>query len=320
MSTAAGAGNLYPKYATRNPAARGLVARFRGALDQLLDLAAPASILDVGCGEGVLAAAWRESTRRWARRRRGRRGRGLRAEWARRERAGLELRAIAPAPPLPFPDDSFDLVAAVEVLEHVADPDALLAELARVARGHVLVSVPREPLWRALNIARGAHWASLGNTPGHVHHFSRRSLERLAAGRGRVLAVRTPLPWTTAAGSGRAGGGHDRAVGRRRVGRAEHAEPATNSVAPASAQRPAGDRVDPAVDREREPGPAAGRGGAATLSGDVGMNGWPPQPGLTVMQSDEVDDAGELAHRLHGRGRVDRQPGRAARVADLLSA
>jgi ubiquinone/menaquinone biosynthesis C-methylase UbiE len=198
VSTAAGAGNLYPKYATRNPAARGLVARFRGALDQLLDLAAPASILDVGCGEGVLAAAWYE--RPGVRRVVGvdvEDGR-LRAEWARRERAGLELRAIAPAPPLPFPDDSFDLVAAVEVLEHVADPDALLAELARVARGHVLVSVPREPLWRALNIARGAHWASLGNTPGHVHRFSRRSLESLAAGRGRVLAVRTPLPWTAA--------------------------------------------------------------------------------------------------------------------------
>ena len=89
-------------------------------------------------------------------------------------------------------------MAAIEVLEHVADPEALLTELARVARGHLLVSVPREPLWRALNIARGAHWASLGNTPGHVHGFSRRSLEHLAARRGQVVAVRTPLPWTAA--------------------------------------------------------------------------------------------------------------------------
>jgi ubiquinone/menaquinone biosynthesis C-methylase UbiE len=198
VNAAAGAGNLYPKYGTRNPAARGLVGRFRGALDELIDLAAPASILDVGCGEGVLAGAWR-----------GRRGvervvgvdvedAGLRAEWAGRERAGFELRAIAPAPPLPFPDDSFDLVAAVEVLEHVADPDALLAELARVARAHVLVSTPREPLWRLLNLARGAYWRSLGNTPGHVHHFSRRALAARVAARGRVRAVRSPLPWTVA--------------------------------------------------------------------------------------------------------------------------
>jgi 2-polyprenyl-3-methyl-5-hydroxy-6-metoxy-1,4-benzoquinol methylase len=198
VSTATRAGNLYPKYATRNPAARGLVARFRGALNELVDLAAPASILDVGCGEGVLTAAWRDRT-----------GvqrvvgvdvedAGLRAEWARREHTGLELRAIEPAPPLPFPDDSFDLVAAVEVLEHVADPDGLLAELARVARTHILVSVPREPLWRALNLLRGAHVRSLGNTPGHVHHYSRRSLERLARTRGQVRAVRTPVPWAAA--------------------------------------------------------------------------------------------------------------------------
>ena len=198
MRAAAGAGNLYPKYATRNPAARGLVTRFRCALDELIDLAAPASILDVGCGEGVLAAAWvdRPSVERVvgvdvddAR---------LPAEWAARGRPGLDLRAIPPAPPLSFTDDAFDLVTGIEVLEHVADPDALLAELSRVARGHVLVSVPREPLWRMLNLARGAHWRSLGDTPGHRQHFSRSSLARLASACGRVLAVRTPLPWTVA--------------------------------------------------------------------------------------------------------------------------
>jgi len=198
VSTAVPAGNLYAKYATRNPAARRLVAGLRRTLDGLLDEAAPGCILDVGCGEGVLAAAWAR-----------RPGVGrvvgvdvedarLRAAWAAPAPPGLELRAIPPAPPLPFDDGAFDLVAAVEVLEHVADPDALLAELARVARRHVLVSVPREPLWRTLNLARGAHWRSLGNTPGHTHHFSRRSLARLASAHGRVLAVRSPLPWTVA--------------------------------------------------------------------------------------------------------------------------
>jgi SAM-dependent methyltransferase len=197
--TAAGAlepvGNRYDKYGTRNPVASALVGRLRRSLDELIDLARPASILDVGCGEGVLTAAWaqRPGVQRVV-------GvdvedAGLRREWARRARPGLGLSAAPAGAPLPFPDRAFDLVAAVEVLEHAAEPERLLGELARCARTHVLVSVPREPLWRALNLARGAYWGSLGNTPGHRHHFSARRLDELVAGHGHIRARRAPAPW-----------------------------------------------------------------------------------------------------------------------------
>ena len=43
---------------------------------------------------------------------------------------------------LPFPDDSFDLVLAIEVLEHVPGPEAALSELARVCSGTFVASVP----------------------------------------------------------------------------------------------------------------------------------------------------------------------------------
>ena len=71
----------------------------------------------------------------------------LRAEWEKRRRPNLEYR-VEEATSLSFADDEFDLATAIEVLEHVPDPDATLAEMARVARRHLLVSVPREPLWR----------------------------------------------------------------------------------------------------------------------------------------------------------------------------
>jgi hypothetical protein len=70
--------------------------------------------------------------------------------------------------------------------------------MSRVASRHLLVSVPREPLWRALNIARGAYLTALGNTPGHVNHWSRRGLRTLLDGHGEVLELRTPFPWTMA--------------------------------------------------------------------------------------------------------------------------
>jgi ubiquinone/menaquinone biosynthesis C-methylase UbiE len=119
----------------------------------------------------------------------------LRSEWDARRRANLEFRTFD-GDRVPFDAHSFDLVAATEVLEHVPDPEATVAEMVRVARRNVLVSVPHEPLWRALNMARGAYVRDLGNTPGHVNHFTKRAFVRLLGRHGEVTDIRSPFPWT----------------------------------------------------------------------------------------------------------------------------
>ena len=188
-------GNTYDKYGSTNPVVKRLMAGFHATLDDLFARAAPKSILDVGCGEGVLTVEWAE-----------RLGDGrvvgidlddpkLRAEWEQRARPNLEFR-VEEATSLSFDDDSFDMACAIEVLEHVPDPEATLAEMARVARRHVLVSVPREPLWRSLNMARGAYVRDLGNTPGHVNHWSKRAFTSLLSRYGTVEQARSPFPWT----------------------------------------------------------------------------------------------------------------------------
>ena len=68
--------------------------------------------------------------------------------------------------------------------------------MARVAARHLLVSVPREPLWRALNVARGAYLRELGNTPGHLNHWSSAAFVALLGRHGEVLEARSPFPWT----------------------------------------------------------------------------------------------------------------------------
>ncbi len=188
-------GNTYDKYGSTNPVVRRLMAGFGHSLDELFGRAAPRSVLDVGCGEGVLTA-------RWAARLGDRRVVGtdledpkLQVQWATRPRPNLQFMPMT-VQQLQFDEGEFDLVAATEVLEHVDQPVPALDEMARVAGRWLLVSVPREPVWRMLNVARGAYLRELGNTPGHLHHWSRRSFVALLARYGEVVQTRSPFPWT----------------------------------------------------------------------------------------------------------------------------
>jgi 2-polyprenyl-3-methyl-5-hydroxy-6-metoxy-1,4-benzoquinol methylase len=187
-------GNTYDKYGSTNPVVRRLMANFEGTLEELFRKAGPQTLLDVGCGEGVLTHAWAQRIE----------GRvvgidlddpQLHEEWKGRQAPNLEYRVMK-AESLPFADGEFQVASAIEVLEHVPDPEHTVSEMARVASGHLIVSVPREPLWRGLNMARGAYLRDLGNTPGHVNHWSRRGFVQLLSRYGTVEEARSPFPWT----------------------------------------------------------------------------------------------------------------------------
>jgi len=190
------AGNVYDKYGTRNPIARGLMAGFERSMLQLLERAGPLqSVLEVGCGEGHVTA-------RLARLYPGARVLGTDlspeiVEEARRLHPGLEFepRSVYHAGE---GGERFDLVVACEVLEHLDQPHRAVEAIAATARRWVFVSAPREPLWRVLNVARGRYLGSLGNTPGHVQHWSRHGFLRMLQRGLEVVEVRTPLPWTQA--------------------------------------------------------------------------------------------------------------------------
>jgi 2-polyprenyl-3-methyl-5-hydroxy-6-metoxy-1,4-benzoquinol methylase len=188
-------GNTYDKYGSENPVVRRLMASFERTLDELMAQARPQSLLDVGCGEGVLVHRWALSMPQARLVGIDLEEQSIQAGWAEREAPNLEYRTTG-AEDLPFAEDEFELASAIEVLEHVPDPEHTVAEMARCASRHLLVSVPREPLWRMLNMARGAYLGELGNTPGHLNHWSKRSFTKLLARHGEVVEARSPFPWT----------------------------------------------------------------------------------------------------------------------------
>ena len=130
-------GNTYDKYGSTNPLVKRLMTRFEHEMAELLERARPESIIDVGCGEGVLTEKWAAELPK---------GRvvgvdlddpKLRQEWERRLRPNLEFQ-VSFGDQLPFTDGEFEAAAAMEVLEHVPDPDAVLKEMSRVARRWLL--------------------------------------------------------------------------------------------------------------------------------------------------------------------------------------
>ncbi len=189
-------GNAFDKYGSRNPLVRLMMHGFHAALDDFVRRAAPCTLHEVGCGEGYWVLQWHKA---------GIAARG--SDFSTQVIAIAQQNAEAQgAPPGLFtaqsvytltPErDGADLIVCCEVLEHLERPADGLQALQRIARDYVIVSVPREPIWRALNLARGKYARSLGNTPGHIQHWSRRSFVALVSQYFDVVAVRTPLPWT----------------------------------------------------------------------------------------------------------------------------
>jgi SAM-dependent methyltransferase len=185
-------GNTYDKYGSTNPIERRMMRTFFAALDRYLDETAPTRIFEIGIGEGIV-------TKRVIERFEGVPVIGLdlpdeelAAQWQSRDLSCT----FGDASSLPFPDGAFDLVLAIEVFEHLADPAAAIIELARVCSGSLIASVPLEPVWRIGNMARGRYLRELGNTPGHINHWTHRGFEKLVASQFEVVDRATPLPWT----------------------------------------------------------------------------------------------------------------------------
>jgi 2-polyprenyl-3-methyl-5-hydroxy-6-metoxy-1,4-benzoquinol methylase len=185
-------GNHFDKYQSANAVIKLMMKGFQSALDDLVAIASPHSIHEVGCGEGHLTIRWLEN---------GFQVKGsdfsekviqIAKDNATRSKQSPDVFNVKSIYDITPSHDEADLIVCCEVLEHLLYPKLALTALQGIVYKHLIVSVPREPLWRILNVARGKYLYTLGNTPGHLQHWSSASFCKLIENK----EVRNPLPWT----------------------------------------------------------------------------------------------------------------------------
>jgi SAM-dependent methyltransferase len=170
---------LSERYAEHNRTERGAGFVFAGA--ERIELfrryvGGPGrKVLDLGCRDGALTRAYAE-------------GNELVGVDADREaleeakRLGIETHWADLDGPLPFPDESFDVVVAGELLEHLRDPARLVGEAKRVLRpgGTFVASVPNA--YRVKNRLRFLLGRKPEDDPTHLQMFSPANVRALLAG------------------------------------------------------------------------------------------------------------------------------------------
>lgn len=169
-----------------NRTTRGITHQFINNLLSELKSLKPETILDVGCGTGYITNIISKELDSTVI---GCDMDSNRISFA-RSNFGQEV-IIADVTQLPFKDNSFDVVVASEIIEHIHCTEAALKEIKRVARKCVVVTVPNEPYFRIANFLRGKNVKRFGNPPDHVNHYTKGSLGKLLEAHFSTLKVKT---------------------------------------------------------------------------------------------------------------------------------
>ena len=182
------------KYQTRNPLSKYLIRQFDKNIAALVHKISPKTVLEIGCGEGhttqlilehsdaeVISTDVSEKIIRIA------------EEHTANPRVQFDVLNIYHVANQ-F-DQQFDLVVCCEVFEHLDEPEMALVELAKINSANLIISVPNEPLWRILNMLRGAYLSDWGNTPGHLQHWGTGAFRQFVESQFSIVSYHTPIPW-----------------------------------------------------------------------------------------------------------------------------
>lgn len=156
------------KHSRKDPISRWHVRSMMEVIYQLVESTNPKTVLDAGCGEGFVSQYL--ATRNGSMSITGIDVQPQAIEFAKNNFGEAVTYRLGSLYALPFSDNSFDTVVCSQVLEHVDDVETAVAELKRVARHFVVITVPREPYFKFANdFARAIRFSE---DPGHVNFWT----------------------------------------------------------------------------------------------------------------------------------------------------
>ncbi len=88
-----------------------------------------------------------------------------------------------------IPEESVDVVAMWDTIEHLPRPDLVVKKIARILRPGGILALTTGDIESKMARWRGPKWRLI-HPPTHLHYFSRRTIDRLLAGEGL-----RPLAW-----------------------------------------------------------------------------------------------------------------------------
>lgn len=191
-----GGGNYYNKYESKNPIVQTLMKKYFKDLDSLV---LPikheiATALEIGCGEGYVSKHLQDL--------------GINIEGA-----DISDRIIHVArklhPSIPFRTQSiydldpskykYDIIFANQVFEHLVETRTAISYVKKSSSKYLFFSVPNEPFFRIVNLLRMKYLSKVGNPPGHINHWSKKSFQLfLESNELDIINITTSTIWILA--------------------------------------------------------------------------------------------------------------------------
>ena len=187
------ASNNLVKYQTKNPIKKILIKMFSNKIISILkNINDVNNIIDAGCGEGFMTYKISKEIP------------NVKIDGMDISETSIKIAKKTLPNKTFYIDDitntsissrSYNMVLALEILEHLTSPEIALKEISRITNNYCLISVPWEPFFSIGNVLSGKNISRLGNDEEHLQKWSKNDIIKLISKHFNVMDVHISFPW-----------------------------------------------------------------------------------------------------------------------------